>query len=324
MIKITNLSKSFGELKVLDDINLNIKSGDIYGLIGQSGAGKSTLLRCINGLETYDSGTLKVENLEVKDYEGKEIRKFRKDIGMIFQHFSLMERKTAYQNIALPLECWGYKNDEIDRRVRELLNLVGIEEKIDVKPRCLSGGQKQRVAIARALALKPKMLLCDEATSALDPRTMKSILSLLREINEKLDITIVVVTHQMPVIKQVCNKVAVLDKGEIVVKGEVGEVFLNQPDVLRKLLGEEDNNELPCEGVNVRITYSREEVGSALLARMARSLDLDFSLVWGKLEKYREDTLGSIVINIDQKNESILFNYLNDINLNWEVMENGP
>ena len=322
MVKIDRLSKSYGELEVLNDISLEIQQGDIYGLIGHSGAGKSTLLRCINGLESYSNGTLKVENLEVKNFQGKRIRELRKNIGMIFQDFSLMERKTAYENIALPLECWGYKSNEIDNRVKELLTLVGIEEKSNVKPRHLSGGQKQRVAIARALALNPKMLLCDEATSALDPRTMKSILALLREINEKLDITIVVVTHQMPVIKQVCNKVAVIDEGKIVVKGKVEKVFLNQPDVLRRLLGEEDNNQLPNAGINIRITYSKEEIGNGFLSKLARELDLDFSIVWGKLEKYRENTLGSIVINIVQDNEKDLFNYLDKINVNWEVMKN--
>lgn len=322
MVKIDRLSKSYGELEVLNDISLEIQQGDIYGLIGHSGAGKSTLLRCINGLESYSNGTLKVENLEVKNFQGKRIRELRKNIGMIFQDFSLMERKTAYENIALPLECWGYESNEIDNRVKELLTLVGIEEKSNVKPRHLSGGQKQRVAIARALALNPKMLLCDEATSALDPRTMKSILALLREINEKLDITIVVVTHQMPVIKQVCNKVAVIDEGKIVVKGKVEKVFLNQPDVLRRLLGEEDNNQLPNAGINIRITYSKEEIGNGFLSKLARELDLDFSIVWGKLEKYRENTLGSIVINIVQDNEKDLFNYLDKINVNWEVMKN--
>jgi len=322
LVKIDRLSKSYGELEVLNDISLEIQQGDIYGLIGHSGAGKSTLLRCINGLESYSNGTLKVENLEVKNFQGKRIRELRKNIGMIFQDFSLMERKTAYENIALPLECWGYESNEIDNRVKELLTLVGIEEKSNVKPRHLSGGQKQRVAIARALALNPKMLLCDEATSALDPRTMKSILALLREINEKLDITIVVVTHQMPVIKQVCNKVAVIDEGKIVVKGKVEKVFLNQPDVLRRLLGEEDNNQLPNAGINIRITYSKEEIGNGFLSKLARELDLDFSIVWGKLEKYRENTLGSIVINIVQDNEKDLFNYLDKINVNWEVMKN--
>ncbi len=227
MIEISNLQKFYGDTKVLRDINVEINKGDIYGLLGVSGAGKSTLLRCINGLESYEAGSLKVNDVEVKNLNEKELRAFRKNIGMIFQQFSLLERKTVYENVALPMECWGYKKQDIDKKVKELLELVELGDKIKSKPKELSGGQKQRVAIARALTLDPQILLCDEATSALDPSITNSILELLKKINRELGITIVVVTHQMNVVKQVCNKMAILSKGNLEAKEGRG-YFLGQ------------------------------------------------------------------------------------------------
>lgn len=203
MIVIKDLQKSFGDLKVLDDINLEIEDGEIYGLVGRSGAGKSTLLRCINGLEDYSCGSIKVDGVEVKDLTRKELKNYRKGVSMIFQHFPMMSRKTVYENIAFPMRCWKYDRKEIDKKVRELAELVGIADKLKERPGNLSGGQKQRVAIARALSMNPKVLLSDEATSALDPVTTRAILRLLRDINEKLGITIIIVTHQMSVIKEV-------------------------------------------------------------------------------------------------------------------------
>ena len=215
MIKIQNLNKYYGDTQVLKDVNIEISKGEIFGIIGHSGAGKSTLLRCINGLEKYQEGSLTVQGKEVKDLNDSEIRNLRKNLGMIFQHFSLLERRTVFENVALPLECFKYSKAEIEKRVNNLLEIVGLSDKKDVKPRNLSGGQKQRVAIARALALEPKVLLCDEATSALDPNTTKSILTLLEDINKKLDITIIIVTHQMEVVKQICTRVAVMEDGKV-------------------------------------------------------------------------------------------------------------
>lgn len=206
MIKATNLKKSFDTLKVLNDINLTIQPGQVYGLIGRSGAGKSTLLRCINGLESYDSGSLNVDGIEVNTLSDKEAREFKRGIGMIFQQFSLLSRLSVYENIALPMKCWNYKKNHIDKKIKELVEMVGIPDKLDARPHELSGGQKQRVAIARALSLDPKILLCDEATSALDPNTAKSIITLLNEINDQLGLTIVVVTHQMSVLRSACEK----------------------------------------------------------------------------------------------------------------------
>lgn len=239
MIEINHLYKSFGQLEVLKDISLTIQTGGIYGLVGRSGAGKSTLLRCINGLEAYDSGSLKIDGTEIRDLSKHEIRELRKGIGMIFQQFSLIERRSVYKNVALPMKCWKYDKAVIDQRVRELLELVDIADKINDRPSTLSGGQKQRVAIARALALDSRILLCDEATSALDPKTTQSVLHLLREINQKLGLTIIVVTHQMEVVQAVCDTISILENGCIAASGGVKEVFLRKPQALMTLLGKD-------------------------------------------------------------------------------------
>ena len=279
MIKLTSVKKNFGHVEVLKDISIEINEGEIYGLIGHSGAGKSTLLRCINGLESYDDGSVNVMGKEIKNLNKNELRAFRKDLGMIFQNFNLLNRKTVYKNIALPLEVWNYDKDKIKDRVLELLKLVDLEDKVNSKPGQLSGGQKQRVAIARALALNPKILLCDEATSALDPKTTKDILALLNKINKELGITIVVVTHQMEVVKEICEKVALLEDGILVAKGAVEEVFLKPGISIKKFLGEEENDTLPTSGVNIRILFPSKCSESAIITRMARELEIDFSIV---------------------------------------------
>ena len=321
MIKLMGVKKSFGNVQVLKDISIEINEGEIYGLIGHSGAGKSTLLRCINGLESYDDGLVNVMGNEVKSLNKNELRAFRKGLGMIFQNFNLLNRKTVYKNIALPLEVWGYDKDKIKKRVLELLKLVDLEDKVNSKPGQLSGGQKQRVAIARALALNPKILLCDEATSALDPKTTKDILALLNKINKELGITIVVVTHQMEVVKEICEKVALLEDGILVAKGAVEEVFLKPGISIKKFLGEEENDTLPTSGVNIRILFPSKCSESAIITRMARELEIDFSIVGGKLEKFREDVLGSLVINIDKSQKDMVLSYLEDKDIILEVLK---
>lgn len=231
MIKIENISKTFktpyGNIEVLKDINLNIEKGDIYGIIGFSGAGKSTLIRCINRLEEPDSGKIYVGDEEITALSKKELREARKKIGMIFQQFNLFDSKTVFENIAFSLEVAGYKKNKIKERVDEILELVELQEKRDAYPLQLSGGQKQRVGIARALANSPDVLLSDEATSALDPQTTYSILELLKNINKKLGLTIVLITHELDVLRYSSNNMAVLEKGEIVEKGDTESLFLN-------------------------------------------------------------------------------------------------
>ena len=222
---------------ILKDVSLEIRKGEIFGIIGQSGVGKSTLLRCINGLESYNRGKLIVNGSEVCALSHDGLRHFRKDIGMIFQNFALLNRKTVFENVVLPMRCWGYPKTKMEKTAKDLLNLVGLENKTHAYPNALSGGQKQRVAIARALTLEPKILLCDEATSSLDPGMTKSILDLLKNINKKLGLTIVVVTHEMDVIKLICDKMAIISKGRIEVCGSVESVFLKQPAALLDLIG---------------------------------------------------------------------------------------
>ncbi len=319
MIKINNVHKSFNDVEVLKDITLEIKKGEIFGLVGHSGAGKSTLLRCINGLETYDKGSIIVnEYSEVKLLDNKAVRSFRKNLGMIFQHFSLLERRNVYDNVALPLECFKYSKDDIEKRVSELLELVGLSDKKKSKPRELSGGQKQRVAIARALALNPDILLCDEATSALDPNTTKSILALLRDINEKLGITIIIVTHQMEVVKEICQRVAIMENGQVMAVGKTEDLFLKNSKVLKSLIGEEEV--LPNEGINIRLFFPKDNSNDSIITAMARDLDIDFSIVWGKLERFRDDVLGSLVINIKENQRNEVEKYLTSKNMPWEVI----
>lgn len=320
MITITDVNKYYGKTKVLSDVNINIEKGEIFGIIGHSGAGKSTLLRCINRLEEYQEGSILVEGKEVKDLNNKDLRLLRKDLGMIFQHFSLLERKTVFENVALPLECFHYSKEETEKRVLELLKLVGIEDKKDRKPRNLSGGQKQRVAIARALALNPKVLLCDEATSALDPNTTKSILSLLQDINEKLNITIIIVTHQMEVIKQICSRVAIMEGGKVLEIGDTEELFLHNSKNLQKLIGEDDIV-LPG-GTNIRILFPKEISNDSIITSMARDLDINFSIICGKLEKYRQDVLGSLVINVLDEHKEKITKYLDSKGVRWEEVIN--
>ncbi|KLU76517.1 methionine ABC transporter ATP-binding protein [Clostridium botulinum] len=318
MIQIKNVEKFFGENQVLKDVSIEVKQGEIYGIVGHSGAGKSTLLRCINGLESYNSGNVIVDEKEVKELSEKELREFRKNIGMIFQNFSLLNRKNVWKNIALPMETWGYKKEEINKRVSELLNLVGLADKEKSMPNQLSGGQKQRVAIARALTLNPKILLCDEATSALDPKTTKSILSLLREINEKLGITIVLVTHQMEVVKEICSKVALMEGGKLIQSGKVDKLFLNPTKQMQNLLGEEEV--LPDKGINIKIFFPKQLSQSSVITSMARELQMDFSIVWGRLEKFNEEVLGSLVINVEEKQKNDVVNYLSNTDVHWEVL----
>ena len=320
MIKISNLNKYYGNTQILSDVNIHMQKGEIFGIIGHSGAGKSTLLRCINRLETYEDGSILVEDKEVKDLSENELRFLRKDLGMIFQHFSLLERKTVFENVALPLECFKYSKEEINKRVDELLKLVGIDDKKNQKPRNLSGGQKQRVAIARALALNPKVLLCDEATSALDPNTTKSILNLLQDINKNLKITIIMVTHQMEVIKQICSRVAIMEGGKVLEIGDTEELFLQNSKNLQKLVGEEDIV-LP-KGTNIRIIFPKEISNDSIITSMARNLDIDFSIICGKLEKYREDILGSLIINVSSEHKEKVKKYLDEKEVRWEEIIN--
>ena len=317
MIKIENLTKFYGDTQILFDINLEVKKGEIFAIVGHSGAGKSTLLRCINGLESYQGGSLKVFDKEIKNLDETQQRHLRRDVGMIFQHFALMARKNVFENVATPLKFWGYKSDETEKKVRELLNLVGLESKAKSYPSELSGGQKQRVAIARALALNPKILLSDEATSALDPNTTNQILELLEKINKELDISVVIVTHEMEVVKSIAKRAILLEGGKIIGSGSIEELFLKPDEKMKEFLGEVEI--LPSTGTNIRLFFPKEVAQNSVITHMARSLNIDFNIVWGKLEKLNDNVLGSLVINIDEKDKENVLNYIKQSGVLWEV-----
>lgn len=318
MIEIKNLSKSFSDKLILDDINLKINEGEIFGLIGESGAGKSTLLNCINKLEEYDDGNLSVDLIDVKDLSKDEIRIFRKNIGMIFQNFSLINRKNVFQNIALPMQCWGFSKEEINKRVLILSKKMGIEDKIYAKPSELSGGQKQRVAIARALALNPKYLLCDEATSALDPKTTKSILKLLKDINKEMNITIVIVTHEMDVVQNICDKIAILEKGKIVSFDKTENLFLNKPLELRKLLAEEISGDVIKNKLSLNININTDKENT-FFYDISKKIKNPFNLKNMQTYKFSNQTYQSFDLIIELEEENSVIKFLNEKDIRFKV-----
>ncbi len=319
MIDVQGLEKRYGETVVLSDISFSIGEGEVFGVVGHSGAGKSTLMRCFNALESYQEGSVKVMGKEVKSMNSAEIKLLRKDMGMIFQTFNLMSRKNVFDNISFPLEVWHMPRHKIADRVMELLELVGLTDKAYARVQSLSGGQKQRVGIARALALSPKILLCDEATSALDPKTTLSILELLENIRRQFKLTIVMVTHQMEVVKRICNRTLLLDAGKTQALGYTDSLFLAPPPNLKKLI-DEDYTLIPT-GTNIRLWFPKEISQNAVITSMARALDIDFSIVGGKLERYIDDVRGFLIINVDDVDLERVLNYLQEKRLFWEVLE---
>ncbi len=323
MIEICDVRKSFQDLEVLKGISLTIEDGEIYGIVGQSGAGKSTLLRCINGLEAYDSGEIKVNGALVSGRDKAALRNLQKGMGMIFQGFNLLERLDVYDNIALPMKFWGTKtkSEESREKIENLIRLVGLQDKAHAKPRELSGGQKQRVAIARALVLDPQFLLCDEATSALDPEITKGILSLLQKINRELGITIVVVTHQMEVVKQICRRVAFLHDGRVLAQGKPEELFVRPGQQEVKSFLRDESGLLPKSGVNIQLFFFGGDSGEPVVTQMARELQRDFSICWAKLEDFRESIYGSLVLNVEESDKERVCAFLDSKNVCWEVLE---
>lgn len=321
MIEIKDLYKQFGNTPVLQGINIEIKDGDIYGLVGVSGAGKSTLLRCINGLLPFEKGSLKVDGVNIQTLNGKKLREFRSTIGMIFQQFSLLERMNVLDNVCLPMRCLKYDKKKMLEKAMENLELVGLADRTKALPRELSGGQKQRVAIARAMALEPRILLCDEATSALDPNITQSILELLKKINRESNITIVVVTHQMEVVKNVCNKMSILSQGKLTISGEVKDIFLNHPESLAELLGQ--SVEFPKkEGkVYVEILKSAQgKDGGNVISEMALAVKVPFDIVWGGMDKYRDDIAGNLVVEFEESDWEAVKKFLETKNADWRLV----
>ncbi len=342
MIKLTDIVKTYdtenGSVHALKDINLEIKRGEIYGIIGLSGAGKSTLVRCINMLERPTSGSVIVDGKEMTTMNDSQLRAARKDIGMIFQHFNLLSTATVYENIAFPLKLAGKSKTEIEAKVTPLLKLVGLENKAHQYPAQLSGGQKQRVGIARALANDTKILLCDEATSALDPQTTKAILKLIKDINKKLQLTVVVITHEMQVIKELCDKVAVLDHGVIAEEGTVLEIFTNpkQP-ITKEFMSVLSSNELPAAYRNseiskayikggkmlLRLTFIGESADNPVIANLIRTFpQLEISILFGDLSQIQMVPFGRMIIGLEGQEDfiKVAINKLNEQDLKVEVI----
>ena len=353
-IKIKNLVKKYQnnnskELLAVNNVNLDIGQGDIYGIMGLSGAGKSTLIRLLNRLEEPTSGEILVKqeivdkkNNTITGYEYKNILKFnmkmlrqyRKKTGMIFQHFNLLNSRSVAENVAFPLEISKWKKKDIEKRVDELLEIVGLSDKKQNYPEQLSGGQKQRVAIARALANNPKILLSDEATSALDPRTTNSILELLKDINKKFGITIILITHQMEVIKKICNKTAIMSDGRIIEKGETKEIFLSpKTDLAKEFVGNISHEEFRTEEekkhreenngkLRLRLKYNEDQVNESYITKIIRKYDVEVNILSGFIDKVGDIIVGNLLIEISASEEKAkdIIEWLNENKIDSEVL----
>ncbi len=310
MIEIKNLSKTFrtaaGTVEALKDISLTVNDGDIYGIIGMSGAGKSTLVRCINMLERPTEGSVVMDGQDVGALSTKQLRSFRRNVTMIFQGFNLLMQKNCLRNICFPLELAGVKKEEAVKRAMELLEIVGLADKAKSFPAQLSGGQQQRIAIARALATQPKVLLCDEATSALDPKTTHDILELLKDINKRLGITVIIITHQMSVVEEICNRVAILDGGVVAEEGEVSEVFANpQSDAARRLVYPDGEEVVvpanPGERVLRVVFNGAMAAGAPLITRMAMDEKIAANILYASTKCLGDKVYGSMMLGIPEE-----------------------
>jgi D-methionine transport system ATP-binding protein len=341
MISIKNVQKIYsskqGQVKAVDDVNIEITEGEIFGVIGYSGAGKSTLIRMLNGLEIPSNGTITVANRVVSKIKGSELRQARQEISMIFQHFNLLWSRTVKENIAFPLEIAGIAKAERMSRVDELIKLVGLEGRENAYPSELSGGQKQRVGIARALANNPKVLLCDEATSALDPQTTDSILDLLVDINKRLGLTIVLITHEMHVIQKICHRVAVMEGGRIVELGSVLEVFKNpQQPITKRFVQQvtepEETKETADhlierfpEGKIVQLTFVGEATEQPLITNLIRQHEVTVNILQGKINQTQNGSYGTLFVHLDGDGQEITraIEYIRSQLVGVEVLTNA-
>ncbi len=342
VIKLEHVSKTFGRetdgVHAVRDVTIHIAPGEIFGIIGYSGAGKSTLVRCINLLERPTAGAVTVDGQELTRMPERELRQARRRISMIFQQFNLMPSRTVAENVAFPLKGAGLSKEATAAKVRGLLELVGLPDKAEAYPSQLSGGQKQRVAIARALASDPKVLLCDEATSALDPQTTQSILRLIKDINQKTGITVVIITHEMAVVKEICHRVAVMDGGCVVEEGSVFDVFSNpQQSVTRSFIATTSNlskiEELIAAGdpivavepgeIIARLNYGHSNVSEATISEVSRRFNVDVSIVFGNVEIIDGQPLGGLVAILSGERITEAVNYLSERNVMVEVLKRG-
>ncbi len=338
IFEIQSISKQYhheGKITTaLDGVSLMIEPGDIYGIIGLSGAGKSTLIRCLASLIDPSSGKILFHGQDLAKFGKFNLRNFRKKTGMIFQHFNLLTSRSVAGNIAYPLELGSLAAEDRNKRVDELLQLVGLEEKKNVYPSRLSGGEKQRVGIARALANHPEVLLCDEATSALDPRTTKEILNLLKSIHKKLGVTIVLITHQMEVIKQICNKVAVIERGKIVEQGWVVDVFSDPQHATTKQFLEKSSHEIPPEffkGISenrklLKLTFKGKAANEPIISELVRKFHVNANIILAWIDRLQTFAIGILIIELTGTPEAIQnsLNFLSENQVHWEeVLHDG-
>lgn len=336
MIQLENIEKTYktkkGSLTAVDNVSIKIKKGEIFGIVGYSGAGKSTLLRCINLLERPSKGKVIIDGVDMTSLSTKELRKARQSIGMIFQGFHLASSKTAAENIDFSLKVAGVPVEKRKERVKELLDLVGLADKADHYPAQLSGGQKQRVSIARALANNPKVLLSDEATSALDPSTTKSILALLKKINEELGITIVLITHEMEVVKEICHRCAVMQDGRVVELGRTYDIFANpQNELTKKFIETVLQFNLPdklreaCTGTIVKLQFQGEKATEAIVSDMLQKHQVSGNILHGKVEYIRDEPLGIFIMELKGVQTEIdkAIQYLEQRMQQVEVVQHG-
>ena len=315
VIRFKNVTKTFAAkttVHALRGLDLSISAGEIFGVIGQSGAGKSTLLRCINMLERPDSGEVWVDGIRMNDLDAKGLRAARKKTGMIFQHFNLLNSRTVFQNIAFPLELAGYSKKNILERVTDLADLVDLSDKLNNYPKQLSGGQKQRVGIARALATQPRLLLCDEATSALDPETTISVLKLLKTIHERLKLTIVLITHEMAVIQEICDSVAVLDDGVLQETGPVLDVFTRpKSEAARRMLQgfwtSRFSREQLQQATNtlLKLTFVGEKAHQPIISQMIRGHQIDVNILFGRIDQMKANPFGMLIVELAGHNGQV-------------------
>lgn len=340
MITFENVSKEFGSeektVKAVKDVTLTVNKGEIFGIVGFSGAGKSTLIRLVNLLESPTSGKVIVNNYEISAISQSELRKVRRGIGMIFQSFNLFNSRTVSGNIAYPLKLAKMPKEKIDSRVKELLRFVGLEDKADKYPEQLSGGQKQRVGIARALATSPDILICDEATSALDPETTGEILNLLKRINREYNITILLITHEMHVIRTICDRMAVMEKGEVIEQGNVYDIFSNpQSKTTRNFISSVLNDTLSPRLLEklhqkadvklYRVIFTGEAAGEPLLSQVTRKHQIHFNIIYGSINELQERLFGSLVVEFYGRKEEVgkAVEELSEIVEIREVVSNG-
>lgn len=344
MIKLENITKTYdgkSQVHALKGVNLTIEDGEIFGIIGKSGAGKSTLVRCINMLERPTSGNVIIDEKNLTNMTDTQLRAERKHIGMIFQHFNLLSSRTVFDNIAFPLELIGASKEAIQKKVADLLELVGLTDRQFNYPAQLSGGQKQRVGIARALASDPNILLCDEATSALDPQTTKSILELLKDINQRLGITIVIITHEMAVIKEICNRVAVIEGGVIKEAGRVVDVFTNpQSQTMKDFVKSVINMELPAGiakmGITdqpapgydmlVRLRFKGAATNEPVVASVVQRFHTYVSVLYGNIDYIQDEPFGYLIVVImgSMEQQAKAFEYIKELPIGSEVLGYVP